>query len=166
MTQEEMQSRIFNKIVSATQAQQDIARFRLMSESIVFTNGCFDLLHPGHIAVLTAAKSMGSRLIVGLNSDLSVRRLKGEQRPIQNQNSRALVLASLLFVDRVVIFEEDTPLRLIQDLRPDVLVKGGDYTIANIVGAEEVQAAGGKVVIVPLKEGFSTTGLIEKSSDA
>ncbi len=135
---------------------------RLLSKTISFTNGCFDILHEGHIASLSDAASEADYLIVGVNADESVRKLKGEHRPINNQYSRATLLASLLMVDAVVIFEEDTPLKLIKAILPDVLVKGGDYTIDKIVGANEVIANGGRVVINPIVEGFSTSGLIEK----
>jgi len=133
-----------------------------MGRSIVFTNGVFDILHPGHIFSLSQAAKEADFLIVGLNSDESVKRLKGKQRPINHQDSRALLLASLLMVDVVVIFEEDTPLQLINTIKPDVLVKGGDYTIEQIVGAKEVIEQGGRVVINPLVDGYSTTTIIEK----
>jgi len=132
-----------------------------MGRSIVFTNGVFDILHPGHIFSLSQAAKEADFLIVGLNSDESVKRLKGQQRPINHQDSRALLLASLLMVDVVVIFEEDTPLQLINTIKPDVLVKGGDYTIEQIVGAKEVIEQGGRVVINPLVDGYSTTAIIE-----
>ena len=132
-----------------------------MGRSIVFTNGVFDILHPGHIFSLSQAAKEADFLIVGLNSDESVKRLKGQQRPINHQDSRALILASLLMVDVVVIFEEDTPLQLINTIKPDVLVKGGDYAIEQIVGAKEVIEQGGRVVINPLVDGYSTTGIIE-----
>ena len=133
-----------------------------MGKSIVFTNGVFDILHAGHIFSLSQAAKEADFLIIGVNSDDSVKRLKGEQRPLNNQDSRALLLASLLMVDAVVIFEEDTPLELINSIKPDVLVKGGDYTIEQIVGAKEVISNGGRVVINPVIEGYSTTTLIYK----
>ena len=133
-----------------------------MGKSIVFTNGVFDILHAGHIFSLSQAAKEADFLIIGVNSDDSVKRLKGEQRPLNNQDSRALLLASLLMVDAVVIFEEDTPLELINSIKPDVLVKGGDYTIEQIVGAKEVISNGGRVVINPVTEGYSTTTLIDK----
>lgn len=133
-----------------------------MGKSIVFTNGVFDILHAGHIFSLSQAAKEADFLIIGVNSDDSVKRLKGEQRPLNNQDSRALLLASLLMVDAVVIFEEDTPLELINSIKPDVLVKGGDYTIEQIVGAKEVISNGGRVVINPVIEGYSTTTLIDK----
>ena len=133
-----------------------------MGKTIAFTNGCFDILHEGHIYSLSQAAREADFLIVGVNSDASTKRLKGEERPVNNQQSRALILASLIMVDAVVIFEEDTPLNLISTLLPDVLVKGGDYTLAQIVGAKEVMDNGGRVVINPIIEGFSTTGILEK----
>jgi rfaE bifunctional protein nucleotidyltransferase chain/domain len=136
-----------------------------LGKSIVFTNGVFDILHPGHIFSLSQAAKEADFLIVGLNSDNSVKRLKGQQRPVNNQDSRALLLASLLMVDAVVIFEEDTPLELIHSIKPDVLVKGGDYTIETIVGAKDVIANGGRVVINPVIEGYSTTNIIDKLKD-
>lgn len=139
-----------------------VIRWRLKSKTIAFTNGVFDILHQGHIAVLAKAASFADILIVGINSDSSVKKLKGDSRPINNQQSRAFVLASLIMVDAVVIFDEETPLELIKKIQPDVLVKGGDYTLDSIVGAKEVMANGGKVEIFPIEEGFSTTGIIEK----
>ena len=130
--------------------------------SVVFTNGVFDLLHPGHIDVLTAARSEGDALIVGINSDDSVRRLKGPARPVRTAPERAYVLAALEAVDAVVIFEQDTPLELVQLLQPSVIVKGGDYTPDTVVGASTVRAGGGRIVIVPLTPGQSTTAIIEK----
>jgi rfaE bifunctional protein nucleotidyltransferase chain/domain len=133
-----------------------------LGRSIAFTNGVFDILHAGHIFSLSQAAKEADLLIVGVNSDHSVKRLKGEQRPVNDQDSRALLLASLLMVDAVVIFEEDTPLELINTVKPDVLVKGGDYTIEQIVGAKEVIANGGRVAINPIIEGYSTTSIIDK----
>lgn len=129
---------------------------------MVFTNGVFDLLHPGHIDVMRAARDQGDVLVVGLNSDSSVKRLKGEARPVRNERERAYVLAALECVDAVVLFEEDTPLELIRELRPDVLVKGGDYSVDTVVGAADVTARGGEVVIVPLTPGHSTTSTIQR----
>ena len=129
---------------------------------VVFTNGVFDLLHPGHIDVLTGARREGVALIVGLNSDASVRRLKGPTRPVRSTAERALVLAGLEAVDAVVVFEEDTPLELVRALVPDVIVKGGDYSPDTIVGAQDVTARGGRVVVIPLTAGQSTTSIIEK----
>jgi D-glycero-beta-D-manno-heptose 1-phosphate adenylyltransferase len=133
------------------------------SGRVVFTNGVFDLLHPGHIDVLFAARACGDHLIVGVNSDASVRRLgKGSERPIRPEVDRAVVLAGLAAVDAVVIFDEDTPLALIDALRPDVLVKGGDYTPETVVGADLVQDRGGSVVIIPLTPGQSTTSIVQR----
>ncbi len=129
---------------------------------VVFTNGVFDLLHPGHVDLLLGARRQGDALVVGINSDASVRRLKGPGRPVRSAAERAVVLAALAMVDAVVVFEQDTPLELIRALEPDVLVKGGDYTEATIVGAPDVRARGGDVVVVPLTAGQSTTAIIEK----
>jgi D-glycero-beta-D-manno-heptose 1-phosphate adenylyltransferase len=153
---------IQHKIYSTKEIVFQVNRWKLLSKTISFTNGCFDILHPGHIASLSDAARESDYLIVGLNSDNSANRLKGAGRPVMDEHSRALMLASLVMVDAVVIFEEDTPLELIELVRPDVLVKGGDYTIEQIVGAKEVIDAGGKVVINPIVAGFSTTGIIGK----
>lgn len=133
---------------------------------VVFTNGVFDLLHPGHVAVLVGARRTGDLLVVGVNSDTSVRRLKGPDRPVRTEIERAYVLAALAMVDAVVIFSEDTPFELIMALRPDVLVKGGDYTESTIVGANEVRAWGGNVAIIPLIPGQSTTSIIQRLRDS
>ena len=132
---------------------------------VVFTNGCFDLLHVGHVRLLKHARTLGDALIVGVNSDASVRRLKGDARPIEHDAARAEVLAALACVDAVTIFEEDTPRELIAALLPDVLVKGGDWAPDQIVGREEVEAAGGRVEVVPWVEGYSTTGLLARITD-
>ena len=137
-------------------------REALGERSLVFTNGVFDLLHPGHVDVLLAARQEGDALAVGLNSDESVRRLKGPTRPVRTEAERAYVLAALAMVDVVVLFEQDTPLQLIRALEPDVLVKGGDYSERTVIGASEVRARGGRVVIVPLTPGHSTTALVER----
>lgn len=150
------------KVVTIDQAKTIIYGWKLLGKTCAFTNGCFDILHQGHIFSLGQAAKEADFLIVGLNSDASVQRLKGPTRPINNTDNRAIVLSNLAIVDLVVVFEEDTPLELINALMPDVLVKGGDYTIDQIVGAKEVVAAGGKVIINPIIEGYSTTGLIEK----
>ena len=155
-----------DKIYTAEALQQQLKRWRLQNKKIVFTNGVFDILHEGHITSLCEAAVEGNILIVGVNADASVKRLKGESRPVNNENSRALLLAALLMTDAIIIFEEDTPLNLINTVLPDVLVKGGDYTLEQIVGAKEVIASGGRVKIVPVLEGFSTTGLIEKMKTA
>jgi rfaE bifunctional protein nucleotidyltransferase chain/domain len=153
---------IQHKIFSSKEIVFQVNRWKLLSKTVSFTNGCFDILHPGHIASLSDAASEADFLVVGVNSDASAARLKGPGRPVMDQHSRALMLASLLMVDAVVIFEEDTPLNIIGLVQPDVLVKGGDYTIDQIVGAKEVIAAGGRVVINPILPGFSTTGIIGK----
>ena len=128
----------------------------------MFTNGVFDLLHPGHVDVILGARRQGDALVVGLNSDDSVRRLKGPERPVRNEAERAYVLAALEAVDCVVVFAEDTPLELVRAIEPDVIVKGGDYSPDTVVGAREVRARGGDVVIIPLTPGQSTTSIIEK----
>jgi D-beta-D-heptose 7-phosphate kinase/D-beta-D-heptose 1-phosphate adenosyltransferase len=136
---------------------------RRMRGPVVFTNGVFDLLHRGHIDVLLGARAEGSHLVVGLNSDASVRRLgKGPERPVRSEADRAYVLAALAMVDAVVVFDQDTPFDLVRALEPDVIVKGGDYTPASVVGAAEVTARGGRVVIIPVTPGHSTTSTIEK----
>ncbi|MEG1909356.1 MAG: D-glycero-beta-D-manno-heptose 1-phosphate adenylyltransferase, partial [Bacteroidales bacterium] len=138
-----------SKIKSGLTLERQLAYWRFRNEKIVFTNGCFDLLHPGHIEYLAKASDLGDVLIIGLNTDASVKRLKGEGRPIQNQEARALVLAALGNVNGVVFFDEDTPLELIKQIQPDVLVKGGDYEVKDIVGYEEVKAKGGQVLTIP-----------------
>jgi D-glycero-beta-D-manno-heptose 1-phosphate adenylyltransferase len=153
---------ISHKIHTAASLAIELSRQRLKSKTIVFTNGCFDILHAGHIESLTKAAGFGNFLVVAVNSDASVKKLKGPARPVNSEQSRALLLAALVMVDGVVIFEEDTPQQLIATLLPDVLVKGGDYTVEQIAGAEEVLANGGKVEIIPLLPGFSTTDIIEK----
>ena len=155
-------SSIPDKIFTPSELAHQMKRWRLHNKKIVFTNGVFDILHEGHIASLSEAALYGHILIVGINTDASVKRLKGDSRPVNNENSRALLLASLVITDAIILFEEDTPLNLITSLLPDVLVKGGDYTIDQIVGAKEVLANGGEVNIVPVLEGFSTTGIIER----
>ena len=155
-----------DKIFTLHELKLQIRRWRLLDKKIVFTNGVFDILHEGHIASLSEAALYGHILIVGVNADASVKRLKGESRPVNNEGSRILLMASLVMVDAVILFEEDTPLNLITTILPDVLVKGGDYTIDQIVGAKEVMANGGEVKIVPILEGFSTTGIIERMKTA
>ena len=138
------------------------AAWRDAGQRVVFTNGVFDLLHPGHVTYLEEARALGDRLVVGLNADASVRRLKGPTRPLQVAEDRAVVLAGLKAVDLVVEFAEDTPLELLEALRPDVLVKGGDYTVETIVGATEVMAWGGEVRVLGFVPGKSTTGLVAR----
>lgn len=152
------------KIIQQSELKWTVNRWRFKGEKLVFTNGCFDILHQGHIDYLSKAKDLGSKLIIGLNSDDSVKRLnKGSKRPLQSQESRALLLAALHFVDLVVIFDEDTPLELIKKVEPDVLVKGSDYKIEEIVGHEIVQSKGGEVKTIDYLAGFSTTSIIEKA---
>jgi D-beta-D-heptose 7-phosphate kinase/D-beta-D-heptose 1-phosphate adenosyltransferase len=153
---------ISQKLFNAWQLKLQLKRWQLLGKKTVFTNGVFDILHEGHIHLLAEAATYADILIVGVNSDASVKRLKGDSRPVNSETSRALVLAALLMIDTVIIFEEDTPLELINFIKPDVLVKGGDYTFDTIVGAKEVIAKGGEVKIIPLEEGFSTTGIINK----
>lgn len=153
---------IQHKILDADALQKTIALWRNMQYKIVFTNGCFDILHLGHIHTLAQAAHLGDKLIVGLNSDASVSQLKGDARPIQCVSDRALLLAALQMVDAVVVFNELTPLALIQNVQPDVLVKGGDYDIKNIVGADIVLQKGGLVSTIPFVEGQSTSLLIKK----
>jgi D-glycero-beta-D-manno-heptose 1-phosphate adenylyltransferase len=152
---------IANKIFTVNEIKSKVQQWRLLSKTIAFTNGVFDILHQGHIFSLSQAAKEANFLVVGLNADNSVKRLKGNGRPVNNEQSRALVLASLVMVDAVVIFYEDTPLDLVRMISPDVLVKGGDYTIEQIAGAKDVIEAGGRVVINPLLEGYSTTAIIE-----
>lgn len=151
------------KIHSLPDLLRKIAQVRILGQTIAFTNGCFDILHPGHIASLSKAAEEADFLVVGVNADPSVRRLgKGPDRPVQPQEARALLLASLQIVDAVIIFEEDTPLQLIEAIRPDVLVKGGDYRLEDIVGAREVMSWGGRVVINPILPGNSTTAILQR----
>lgn len=152
------------KLLTAEEAVQKIAQWRLLGKTVAFTNGCFDILHKGHIFSLSAAAREADYLIIGLNSDASTKRLKGNDRPVNDQLARAQLLSALVMVDAVIIFDEDTPLELIKKILPDVLVKGGDYTVEQIAGAKEVIAHGGKVIINPILERFSTTGLIDKIS--
>ena len=147
------------KILSNDTLEGVLTRWRLKDRSIVFTNGCFDILHLGHIDYLMKAADLGKQLIVGINSDASVRRLKGEHRPINDENSRKRVIASLFFVSAVVVFDEDTPYELIKKVQPDVLVKGGDYNPEQVVGADIVEARGGEVRILEFVEGYSTTAI-------
>jgi D-beta-D-heptose 7-phosphate kinase/D-beta-D-heptose 1-phosphate adenosyltransferase len=152
------------KVLTRKQMSVRSASWKEIAERVVFTNGCFDLLHIGHITLLEQARSFGDRLIVAINSDRSVTELKGPSRPIVGERERATVLAALASVDAVVVFDEPTPLEMILALRPDVIVKGGDYDVSNVVGSKEVLSWGGQVKIVPIVEGFSTTRLIEKGA--
>jgi len=150
------------KIVSPDALVAGLTKARRAGRKIVFTNGCFDILHIGHVRYLGAARSAGDLLVVGLNSDSSVKSIKGDRRPLVNQNQRAEILASLACVDYVVVFEEPDPLRLIRTVKPDILVKGADWTEENIVGAEFVKSTGGKIIRVELVRDASTTGIIER----
>ncbi len=151
---------VAEKIVGLTELDRLMQHWRGVGDSIVFANGCFDILHVGHVSLLNHCAELGDRVVVGLNSDNSVKKLKGDSRPINNQDSRALILASLKNVDAVIVFDEETPLELIKHILPNVLVKGGDYKESDIVGADIVKANGGKIAIVPLVAGVSTTNLI------
>jgi D-beta-D-heptose 7-phosphate kinase/D-beta-D-heptose 1-phosphate adenosyltransferase len=153
---------LHNKILTLPELQRKLAQWRLTGKTIAFTNGCFDILHAGHIASLSEAAKHGDMLIIGLNADASVKDLKGEGRPVNNENARATVLSSLAMVDAVIIFSEPTPLNLILSIKPDALVKGGDYAIEAIAGAKEVLGWGGQVILNPVVEGFSTTSIINK----
>ena len=155
---------ILSKIFDKEQLTRQLKIWKLLDKKIVFTNGVFDILHQGHLALLNEAASFADILIVGVNSDASVKRLKGDTRPLNNEYSRALLLASLVMVDAVIIFEEDTPLELIKSIMPNVLVKGGDYTVEKIVGAKEILENTGEVKIVPIEKGFSTTLIVEKAN--
>lgn len=160
------ENNIAGKIATRDDARRRVTGWKMTGSKVVFTNGVFDILHAGHLRSLLQASGFGKYLVVGLNSDASVKRLKGEMRPVINQEHRALLLSALTCVDMVVIFDEDTPLQLIETLMPDVLVKSADYTPENIAGAREVIANGGEVKITPLVEGLSTTNIIEKIKKA
>ncbi len=139
-----------------------LGQWRFKQEKIVFTNGCFDILHKGHIDYLTKAAALGSKMIVGLNTDASVKRLKGENRPVNPEEARAQVLAALVFTDKIVLFDEDTPIEIIQYIQPDVLVKGNDYKVNEIVGYDIVKAKGGEIITIELTEDYSTTNILKK----
>ncbi|MHC1706949.1 MAG: D-glycero-beta-D-manno-heptose 1-phosphate adenylyltransferase [Bacteroidales bacterium] len=156
------QEKLQHKILTPAALKSQLAVWRFQEKKIVFTNGCFDILHLGHIDYLSKAAGLGDVLIVGLNSDNSVSRLKGPHRPITDENSRSMVMVSLSFVDAVAIFDEDTPYELIKLVVPDILVKGGDYDPDTVVGADIVKNHGGKVVILPFIPGYSTTAIEEK----
>lgn len=150
-----------NKILDLKTLGNRLSMWRLFKNKIVFTNGCFDILHRGHIEYLSQARDRGDILIIGLNSDASIKRIKGEGRPVQDETSRTLLLASLRFVDVVVLFDEDTPYELIKIVLPDVLVKGGDYSENTIVGADIIKANGGEVVTIPIVAGYSTSKILK-----
>ena len=154
--------KIQSKIVSLANLTLKVDEWKKSGQKIVSTNGCFDLIHRGHVEVLSKTADLGEKLIVGLNSDISIKKLKGKSRPIIDENSRALLLAALTFVDAVIFFSEENPLNLITNLKPDILAKGGDYEINTIVGHEIVRKNGGDVVLVPFVDGFSSTNIIDK----
>jgi rfaE bifunctional protein nucleotidyltransferase chain/domain len=158
----DLEKTLFTKITTLPQLRSNIAAWKSEGKKVVFTNGVFDLLHLGHITYLAKAAELGDKLIIGLNTDASVKRLKGEGRPVNDQNNRAALLAALFFVDAVILFEEDTPRELITLLMPDVLIKGADYSVENIAGAKEVLANGGEVKTISLVEGYSSTAIINK----
>ena len=153
---------INNKIQTIESIQWWISMWRFKGEKIVFTNGCFDILHRGHIEYLAKAADMGRHLIIGLNTDSSVKKLKGNNRPVQDEISRATILSSLLFVDAVILFDEDTPYELIKSIKPDILVKGSDYKPEEIAGYDIVIGNGGTVETVDLVQGYSTTNILQK----
>lgn len=153
---------IKNKLLSGTDLETKLSEWRSARKTVVFTNGCFDILHRGHVEYLAQASDLGDKLIVGLNTDASVKRLKGESRPVNDEQSRALLLSALQFVDAVVLFGEDTPYELIKQVQPDILVKGNDYKPEEIVGYDIVTAKGGKVLTIDLVAGFSTTNVIRR----
>jgi len=154
--------KINDKIISLEELKARIESWKANGEKIVFTNGCFDILHRGHVEVLAKTADLGDKLIIGLNSDSSIKKLKKENRPIVDEKSRALLLAAFSFVDAIVLFSEQTPINLIAEIKPDILAKGGDYEIQEIVGHNIVQGNGGEVITIPLTEGFSSTNIIDK----
>ena len=153
---------MYGKIIAPEQAQEHRQQMKEIGQKLVFTNGCFDLLHPGHIEYLIAARALGHKLVVGVNDDASVRRLKGNTRPLNPLQDRMSMLAALQSVDYVIPFSEDTPLELITMIRPHIIVKGGDYKPEQMIGRELVESYGGEVVILQFKEGYSSTRLIDK----
>ena len=153
-----LNSKVYNLDALTNQVEQ----WKMAGKKVVFTNGCFDIIHRGHIEVLARTADLGDKLVIGLNSDQSIQKLKGKDRPVIDEQSRAILLAALSFVDAIVLFSEDTPLKLISALLPDVLAKGGDYEIETIVGHEIVQKNGGKVKLVSFVDGFSSTTIIDK----
>jgi rfaE bifunctional protein nucleotidyltransferase chain/domain len=151
-----------SKILNIAESERLLARLRFLNKTIVFTNGCFDIIHRGHIEYLLKASELGDVLLIGLNSDSSVKKIKGDNRPVQDQEARAKIIASMFFVSYVVIFDEETPFNLIKIVQPDILVKGGDYEIKDIVGYDIVTNKGGKVLTIPFVSGCSTTSIISK----
>lgn len=154
--------KINDKIFDLQLLMNNIETWRSEKKKIVFTNGCFDLIHLGHIEILARSSDFGDKLIIGVNSDLSIKKLKGKNRPITKESSRIKQLSALEFVDAVVLFDEETPLKLIKTIKPDVITKGGDYTVKNVVGNEVVSQKNGEVVIIPLTQGYSTTSILNK----
>ncbi len=153
---------IQSKIIDINNIETHLTDWSLKNQKIVFTNGCFDILHRGHVEYLAQAANYGDVLIIGVNTDNSVRRIKGETRPIQDEYARAILLASLSFVSAIVLFDDETPYNLIKKIQPDVLIKGSDYSIKDIVGSDIVMAKGGNVITIDFIEGYSTTSIIEK----
>lgn len=161
-----LNKKLYNKLQTVEQLKATLKIVNFRGQKIVFTNGVFDILHTGHVDYLSKARDLGHFLVLGLNTDASVKRLnKGPERPINNENARATVLGALECVDAIVLFDEDTPYDLIKAIQPDVLVKGSDYTIENIVGYDIVKAKGGEVITIDLSQGFSTTNIIRKISE-
>jgi rfaE bifunctional protein nucleotidyltransferase chain/domain len=154
--------KISDKIVNWEKFTLQVRRWQGAGLDVVFTNGCFDILHRGHVAYLEEAKALGDKLVIGLNSDASTKKLKWDSRPVNDQESRAFVLAALGCVDLVTVFDQDTPLELITEVRPDILAKGGDYIADDIVGGDVVRSLGGQVIILPFHKGFSTTAIEQK----
>lgn len=158
----DIEKTLLSKISDLTELKQSVARWKGEGKKVVFTNGVFDLLHIGHITYMAKAAELGDKLVIGLNSDASVKKIKGEDRPVNDQNSRSALLAALFFVDAIVVFGEDTPINVIKTLMPDILVKGADYAVEHIVGAPEVIANGGEVKTINFVEGYSSTSIIQK----
>jgi rfaE bifunctional protein nucleotidyltransferase chain/domain len=158
----DIEKTLLDKISDLNALKGKVSAWQNEGKKVVFTNGVFDLLHIGHITYMAKASELGDKLIIGLNSDSSVKRIKGDDRPVNDQDSRAALLAALFFVDAIVLFDEDTPLNLISALLPDILVKGADYAVENIVGAKEVMANGGEVKTIDFVEGYSSTSIIQK----
>jgi len=158
----DIEKTLLDKISDLNTLKGKVLAWQSEGKKVVFTNGVFDLLHIGHITYMAKASELGDKLIIGLNSDSSVKRIKGDDRPVNDQDSRAALLAALFFVDAIVLFDEDTPLNLISALLPDILVKGADYAVENIVGAKEVMANGGEVKTIDFVEGYSSTSIIQK----
>ncbi|WP_081681259.1 D-glycero-beta-D-manno-heptose 1-phosphate adenylyltransferase [Flectobacillus major] len=151
-----------SKIFTLPQAVEQVEQWQALGQKIVFTNGCFDIVHLGHIDYLEKAQQLGQKLVLGLNTDASVNRLKGPTRPVVNEYARARMMAAFAFIDAVILFDEPTPLQLIEQIKPDILVKGDDYSIETIVGSDFVLSRGGVVKTIPLVQGYSTTALIQK----